>query len=70
MLYAERILDELEKIAHQKYLTDETHQKAAESKDKQTLCAGTDETEDKEYGEADDTHQFLTTVADQVVEEG
>lgn len=44
-------------------LTDKTHQQTAQSEYEQRVGLGTHETEDKENGEAHDTHHLLSTDA-------
>ena len=56
-------------MRHQQRLTDKTHQQTAQSEYKQRVGLGTHETEDKENGEAHDTHHLLSTDAHQIIEE-
>ncbi len=68
-LYSETISDEHEEMRHQQRLTDKTHQQTAQSEYEQRVGLGTHETEDKENGEAHDTHHLLSTDAHQFIEE-
>lgn len=56
-------------MRHQQRLTDKTHQQTAQSEYEQRVGLGTHETEDKENGEAHDTHHLLSTDAHQFIEE-
>ena len=68
-LYSETISDEHEEMRHQQRLTDKTHQQTAQSEYEQRVGLGTHETEDKENGEAHDTHHLLSPDAHQIIEE-
>ena len=68
-LNAKSVLDKCEEVAHEKRLSDKSHDEAVESQDKQTVGVGTYIALHSQNGESNETHHLLAAHTHQRVEE-